>query len=175
KSKGTFILARTFAEHLDPSALRYLYASKLGPKVDDIDLSFDEFTAKVNAELVNKVVNLASRSSRFVRDSGLSPAYPDDGGLFAQGGAAGDEIARAYAEWDFARATRLAMALADRANEYLDRAAPWAKKKEGGKEAEVRDICTVALNLFRQIMIYLAPVVPRLAAGAAELLGCRLD
>lgn len=175
KSKGTFILASTFREHLDPSALRYFYASKLGPKVDDIDLSFDEFTAKVNAELVNKVVNLASRSARFVRESGLSPVYPDDGGLFAQAAAAGEEIAKAYGEWDFARATRLAMALADRANEYLDRAAPWAKKKEGGKEAEVRDICTVALNLFRQIMIYLAPVVPRLAADAAPLLGCTFD
>ncbi|MFT3768565.1 MAG: methionine--tRNA ligase [Minicystis sp.] len=175
KSKGTFILASTFREHLDPSALRYFYASKLGPRVDDIDLSFDELVARVNAELVNKVVNLASRSARFVREGGLSPAYPEDGGLFAAGAAAGEEIAHAYAEWDFARAVRLTMALADRANEYLDRAAPWAKKKEGGRDAEVRDICTVALNLFRQIMIYLAPIVPRIAADAGQLLGGRLD
>ncbi len=171
KTKGTFILASTFREHLDPSALRYFYACKLGPKVDDIDLSFEEFVARVNAELVNKVVNLASRSARFVRESGLAPAYPEDGGLFAQGAAAGDEIAKAYADWDFARATRLAMGLADRANEYLDRAAPWSRKKEGGKDAEVRDICTVALNLFRQIMIYLAPIVPRIARDAELLLG----
>jgi methionyl-tRNA synthetase len=174
KSKGTFILASTYREHLDPSALRYFFACKLGPKVDDIDLSFEEFVARVSSELVNKVVNLASRSARFVKESGLSPVYPDDGGLFSQGAAAGEEIAKAYADWDFARATRLAMGLADRANEYLDRAAPWTRKKEGGKDAEVRDICTIALNLFRQIMIYLAPVVPRIARDAEALLGVSL-
>jgi methionyl-tRNA synthetase len=174
KSKGTFILASTFAEHVDPAALRYFYASKLGPKVDDIDLSFDEFVARVNAELVNKVVNLASRSARFVRESGLSAEYPDDGGLFAQGVASGEEIAKAYGEWDFARVTRLAMALADRANEYLDRAAPWTKKKKGGLEREVQDICSIALNLFRQIMVYLAPVLPSVAQESAKLLGCSL-
>jgi methionyl-tRNA synthetase len=176
KSKGTFVLARTYIEAgLDPSALRYFYASKLGPKVDDIDLDIAEFSARVSTELVNKVVNLVSRSSRFVRETGLSAAYPDDGGLFAAGAAMGDEIAKAYSEWDFARVTRLVMAHADKANAYLDAAAPWKAKKEGGKEAEVQAICTVALNLYRQIIVYLAPIVPRLADETAKLLSCSTD
>lgn len=173
KSKGTFVLAQSYLEAgLDPSALRYFYASKLGPKVDDIDLDIHEFATRVSTELVNKVVNLVSRSSRFVRDSGLSASYPEDGGLFAAGVALGDEIAKAYADWDFARVTRLVMAQADRANEYLDREAPWTKKKQPGKEAEVQAICTVALNLYRQIIVYLAPIVPRLAEESATLLSC---
>ncbi len=172
KSKGTFVLARTYLEAgLDPSALRYFYASKLGPKVDDIDLDIGEFASRVSTELVNKVVNLVSRSSRFVRESGLAATYPEDGGLFASGAALGEEIAKAYADWDFARVTRLVMAHADKANAYLDGEAPWTKKKQGD-EAAVQKICTVALNLYRQIIVYLAPIVPRLADETAKLLSC---
>jgi methionyl-tRNA synthetase len=171
KSKGTFIQASTYLEHLDPAYLRYYYASKLGPRVEDLDLSIDEFVAKVNADLVGKVVNLASRTARFVESTGLSPSYPDDGGLFAEAAQRGEEIARAYETWDLARAMRLTMALADRANEYIDRTEPWKLKKRPERAAELRDVCTVALNLYRQLVVYLAPVLPKLAEQSGRLLG----
>jgi methionyl-tRNA synthetase len=170
KRDGTFVLASTFRKHLDVSALRYFYATKLSPKVDDLDLNLDDFVQRVNAELVNKVVNLVSRTSKFLA-SGFADAYPDDGGLFANGAAAAQEIREAYEGWDFARVTRLAMALADRANEFVDRAQPWALAKQADKGEEVRRVATIAMNLFRQIVIYLAPIVPVLADRAADLLG----
>ncbi|MBK8995599.1 MAG: methionine--tRNA ligase [Myxococcales bacterium] len=175
KSKGTFVLARTFLEHLDPAYLRYFYAAKLGSGPADIDLALDELVAKVNSDLVGKVVNLASRSARFVRESGLSAAYPADEGLFQNGVLAGEEIAAAYEAVDYARAMRAVMALADRANEYVDRVQPWTLKKDPGKAAELRDVCTVILNLYRQIVVYLAPVLPKLAEQTAELLGAPLS
>jgi methionyl-tRNA synthetase len=172
KSKGTFVTAATYLEHLDPAHLRYFYASKLGPKVDDLDLNLEEFAAKVNSDLVGKVVNLASRTARFVRDSGLSAAYPEDGGLFRDAAARGAEIAEAYEACDFARAMRLVMGLADRANEYIDREEPWKLKKQPEKAEALRDVCTVALNLYRQLIVYLAPVLPKLAEHSEKLLGC---
>ncbi|AUX47802.1 methionyl-tRNA synthetase [Sorangium cellulosum] len=175
KSKGTFVLASTYLKHLDPSYLRYYYASKLSSKVDDIDLNLEELVNKVNAELVNKVVNLASRSSRFVAQTGLSAAYPEDGGLFAAAAGEAEAIGAAYAGFDYARATRIIVSLADRANEYVDRMQPWALAKQPDRKAEVQAVCTVALNLFRQIVIYLAPVLPKLADDVARLLGCPMD
>lgn len=175
KTKGTFVMARTYLDHLDPSYLRYYYASKLGARVEDFDLNVDEFVQKVNAELVNKIVNLASRSSRFVAKTGLSASYPDDGGLFETAAKAGAEIGEAYAAFDFARAIRIIVGLADRANEYVDRVAPWALAKQAGKEQEVQNACTVALNLYRQIVLYLAPVLPKLAAESGVLLNCAMD
>ncbi len=172
KSKGTFVTASTYLEHMDPAHLRYFYASKLGPKVDDLDLNLEEFAAKVNSDLVGKVVNLASRTARFVKDSGLSAAYPEDGGLFRDAAARGAEIAEAYEACDFARAMRLVMGLADRANEYIDREEPWKLKKQPDKAEALRDVCTVALNLYRQLIVYLAPVLPRLAEHSEKLLGC---
>jgi methionyl-tRNA synthetase len=170
KTKGTFIRAETFLKHVDPAALRYYYASKLGPRLDDLDLNPDEFIDKVNSDLVGKVVNLASRTAKFVLTTGLSEKYPDDGGLFAQGAAAGAAIAEAYQNCDFARASRLIMELADRANPYIDTQAPWKLAKDPSKAGDVRDVCTVGLNLFRQIIVYLAPVLPKLAKEADELL-----
>jgi methionyl-tRNA synthetase len=175
KSKGTFVQASTYLEHLDPAHLRYFYASKLGSKVDDLDLNLEEFTAKVNSDLVGKVVNLASRTARFVKESGLSADYPDDGGLFREAAARGEEIAEAYEACDFARAMRQVMALADRANEYIDREEPWKLKKQPDKAAELRDVCTVALNLYRQLIVYLAPVLPKLAEQSQKLLGAPFD
>lgn len=170
KSKGTFVMARTYLNHLDPAWLRYYYASKLGPRLDDLDLNPDEFVDKINSDLVGKVVNLASRTAKFVQQGGLSQTYPEDGGLFAQAAAAGTEIAAAYENCDYARAMRLIMELADRANPYIDTKKPWVVAKQPENAAELRDICTVGLNLFRQIVIYLAPVLPKLAEQAGALL-----
>ncbi|HWP08698.1 MAG TPA: methionine--tRNA ligase subunit beta, partial [Polyangiaceae bacterium] len=171
KTRGTFLLASTYLEHLDPSYFRYYIASKLGSGLADMDMNLDEFTTRVNSDLVGKVVNLASRSARFVEATGLSERYPDDGGLFEQAARAGDELAEAYEGCDYARAMRGVMALADRANEYVDRMEPWKLAKASERASELRDVCTVILNLYRQIALYLAPVLPRLAKASSELLG----
>jgi len=171
KTKGTFVKAETYLEHLDPAYLRYYYAAKLGPRLDDIDLNLQEFVAKVNSDLVGKVVNLASRSAKFVRKTGLSETYPNDGGLFDGAAEAGDEIAQAYENCDYNKAMRLVMELADRANPYVEAAEPWNLSKDPRKARQLQDVCTVALNLFRQLAVFLAPVLPRLAAQTGELLG----
>jgi len=175
KSKGTFIRAATYLEHLDPSYLRYYYASKLTSGVDDLDLNFDDFIGKVNSDLVGKVVNIASRTAGFVRKTGLSETYPDDGGLFAAAAADGAAIAEAYENGDFSKAMRLIMAAADRANLYVETQKPWEllKKAKDHPEtaAKLQAACSVALNLFRQAAVYLAPVLPRLAEQTGELLG----
>jgi methionyl-tRNA synthetase len=170
KSKGTFIRATTYLEHLDPSYLRYYYASKLTARVDDIDLNFDEIIAKVNADMVGNVVNLASRTAKFAAETGLSKNYPDDGGLFAQAAADGQAIAEAYEACDYARAMRIVMAAGDRANQFIEQRAPWNLRKDPAKVDELRDVCTIGLNLFRQLAVYLAPVLPRLARQTGELL-----
>ena len=172
KSRGTFLLARTYLAHLDPAALRYYYASKLSGGIDDIDLNLEEFAAKVNSDLVGKVVNLASRTARWLEKTGLTAAYPDDGGLFARAAADGAEIAAAYEACDFARAMRAIMLAADRANAYVDAEQPWKLAKAGPEAAgKLQDVATVALNLFRQLAVYLAPVLPRLATDAGALVG----
>jgi methionyl-tRNA synthetase len=170
KSTGTFVRAATYLKHLNPAYLRYYYASKLGPRVDDLDLNLDEFAAKVNSDLVGKVVNLASRTARFVEATGLSSNYPDDGGLFAAAAAEGDSIADAYENCDYNRAMRQIMGLADAANQYVDAKSPWTLRKDETRANEMQDVCTVSLNLFRQIAVYLAPVLPQIAKQAGELL-----
>lgn len=170
KSKGTFIQASTYLKHLDPNYLRYLYATKLGPRLDDLDLNLEEFVTKVNSDLVGKVVNLASRSARFVEAAGLSAVYPDDGGLFREGAAQADAIAAAYEGCDYNSAMRQIMALADKANRYVDEKAPWKLAKDPALATEVQEVCTVVLNLFRQIIVYLAPVLPGLATKVGQLL-----
>jgi methionyl-tRNA synthetase len=171
KSTGTLVAASKYLEHLDPSYLRYFYATKLVPRVEDVDLGPQEFVDKVNSDLVGKVVNLASRTARFLETVGLSDRYPSDDGLFAAGAAAGEEIAGAYESGDFARATRLIMELADRANPYVEQQRPWELRKDADRRQDLQDACTVALNLFRQLCIYLAPVLPQLARQCGELLG----
>jgi len=171
KSEGTFVRARTYLEHLNPAYLRYYYAAKLTPRVEDIDLNLEEFATRVNSDLVGKVVNLASRTAKFVADAGLSETYPDDGGLFAHAAKEGEAIAAAYEACDYNKAMRSIMALADRANPYVEAKEPWQLKKDPARKAELQDVCTVALNLFRQLAIYLAPVLPRLAEQTGELLG----
>jgi methionyl-tRNA synthetase len=170
KSKGTFVSASTYLKHLDPSYLRYFYASKLSSRVEDLDLAVDEFVAKVNSDLVNKVVNLASRSAKFVESTGLSAKYPDDGGLFAEGAKLGDEIREAYEATDYSKAVRLIMSLADRANPFVEDHKPWELRKDAARGSELQDVCTIALNLFRQIVIFLSPVLPQLARQTGDLL-----
>ena len=171
KSKGTFVRASKYLEHLDPSYLRYYYASKLSSRIEDIDLNLDEFVSRVNSDLVGKVVNLASRSAKFVAECGLSETYPDDGGLFETFARQGDAIADCYEAGDFHKAMRMILDLADKANPYVESHAPWELKKHPDQAGELRDVCTVALNLFRQLVIYLSPVLPDLKSRAADLLG----
>ena len=171
KRDGTLIAAETYLKYAKPSYLRYFYATKLSARVEDLDLKIDELTEKVNSDLVGKVVNLASRVGKFANATGLSPQYPEDGGLFAAAAAAGDEIAAAYEACDYARAMRRIMELADAANPFVEHAKPWEMKKDPERQVELRDVCTVALNLFRQLAIYLAPVLPDLAGQCGQLLG----
>jgi methionyl-tRNA synthetase len=170
KSKGTFVRASTYLKHLDPSYLRYFYATKLSSRVEDLDLAVDEFVAKVNTDLVNKVVNLASRSAKFVESTGLSKKYPDDGGLFAAAANLGNEIREAYEATDYSKAVRLIVGLADQANPYVEDHKPWELRKDPARAAELQDVCTIALNLFRQIVVYLSPILPRLAKQTGDLL-----
>ncbi len=170
KSTGTLISAETFLKHADPAWLRYFYAAKLTARVEDIDLGLDEFADKINSDLVGKVVNLASRVGKFAGATGLAAVYPNDGGLFQTAAAAGEEIAAAYDAGDYSKAMRRIMELADAANPFVEHARPWDMKKDPAQEAALRDVCTIALNLFRQLAIYLAPVLPRLAQQCGELL-----
>ena len=170
KSKGTFVQAATYLKHLDPAYLRYYYASKLGPRLDDLDLSLDEFVDKANKQLVGGVVNIASRTAKFLGGKTICETYPADGGLFLFGATAHESIAEAYERCDYQTVIRTCKELCDRANAYLDEKAPWTLAKQPDKAEEVRQICSVGLNLFRQIIVYLAPVLPRLAQQAGELL-----
>ena len=170
KSKGTFVQAATYLKHLDPAYLRYYYASKLGPRLDDLDLSLDEFVDKANKQLVGGVVNIASRTAKFLGGKSLCETYPADGGLFLFAAAAHESIAEAYERCDYQTVIRTCKELCDRANAYLDERAPWTLAKQPDQAEVVRQICSVGLNLFRQIVVYLAPVVPRLAQQASELL-----
>lgn len=170
KSDGTFIKAATYAKHLDTSYLRYYFAAKLGPRLDDLDLNLDDFANRIDSDLVGKVVNLASRTAKFAQQTGLADVYPEDGGLFQQAAQAGTEIAEAYESCDFNRAMRLVLDIANQANPYVEQKEPWVLNKDPARTDELRDVCTVALNLFRQLAVYLAPVLPRLAQQAGELL-----
>ncbi len=170
KSRGTFVKAATYAEHLDPAYLRYFFASKLSSRIDDLDLNLDEFKTKVDSDLVGKVVNIASRCAKFVSGGNLSETYPDDGGLFQEAAAQGDKFAELYENCEYSALTREVMLLADKANQYIEGKEPWTLKKDESKQEELRDICTVGLNLFRQVIVYLAPILPSLAEKTNELL-----
>lgn len=171
KSRGTFVRASKYLEHLNPNYLRYYYATKLSSKVEDLDLNLEEFVARVNSDLVGKVVNLASRTAKFVSESGLSKTYPEDGGLFQTFAGRAEPIADAYEKGDYSKAMRMIMELADLANPYVEANAPWDLRKDPARAAELQDVCTVALNLFRTLVIYLAPVLPDLAGKTGALLG----
>ena len=172
KSRGTFVAADTYLKHLDPEYLRYYYAFKLGAGLDDIDLNLEDFAARVNADLVGKVVNLASRCAGFIeqRFGGELAAELHAPALFAGFVAAGDSIGSAFDQRDYGRAMRETMLLADAANRYIDEQKPWVLARDPATLPKVQQVCTQGLNLFRVLMTYLAPVVPRIAADAARFL-----
>ena len=174
KSRGTFVNARTYLDHLDPEYLRYYFAAKSRPNTDDIDLSLEDFVARVNSDLVGKVVNIASRCAGFVHkgSDGVLGTRCADEQLWQDTVAAGDSIAELYEHGETGKAVREIMALADRANQYIDGAKPWVLAKEDGKQGEVQDVCTLGLNLFRVLMAYLKPVLPRMAEDAETFLAC---
>ncbi|MBF0173323.1 MAG: methionine--tRNA ligase [Magnetococcales bacterium] len=165
KSRGTFITARSYLQQLDPEYLRYYYAAKLGKGVDDIDLNLDDFIQRVNSDLVGKVVNLASRTAGFIHkhfQGQLSRDYPEDRGLFKLFLDEMKTIAEFYHEREFARAMRAIMNLADHANRYVEEKAPWTLARDNHLK-ELQETCTVALNLFRLLMVLLHPVLPSMA------------
>ncbi len=169
KSRGTFITARRYLQHFPAEYLRYYFAAKLGSGIDDMDMNLDEFTTRLNSEIVGKLVNIASRCAGFVtRNAGgrLADVLADRE-LYAAFVAAGGGIAQHYENRDTAAAVRDIMALCDRANQYVDSRKPWMLAKDPKNAAEVQAVCTQALNLFRVLMIYLTPVLPAMAARAS--------
>jgi methionyl-tRNA synthetase len=172
KSRGTFINAQTYLEHLNPEYLRYYFAAKLTAAVDDIDLNLEDFIQRVNSDLVGKVVNIASRTAKFINNAGgVLASEIADKDLWQKFVDAGETIAALYEAREFSKAMREIMALADAANEYIATQAPWKLAKEAGAEAQTQAVCTLGINMFRAILTYLKPVVPTLAADAEAFLG----
>ena len=173
KSRGTFITARRYLESFAPEYLRYYFAAKLGNGIEDLDMNLEEFTARLNSDIVGKLVNIASRCAGFIArgSAGQLAGSLADPELFAAFAAAAAPIGAAYESLDYAGAMREIMALADRANQYIDLRKPWLLAKQPDSGAEVQAVCTQGLNLFRVLMIYLAPVLPEMAAKSARFLG----
>ena len=173
KSRGTFVMARTFLDQgLAPEALRYYFATKTSGGVDDLDLNFADFTARVNSDLVGKFVNLASRCAGFIEkrfDGQLAGQLPDHA-MYARFAAQLAPIAEAYERNEAATALRLTMALADEANKYIDEHKPWVLAKQEGSDAQLQAVCTQGLNLFRVLAAALKPVLPRVAQQAEGFL-----
>lgn len=172
KSRGTFIKARTYLEHLNPEYLRYYFAAKLSSGVDDIDLNLEDFSARVNSDLVGKVVNIASRCAGFINksfDARLATSIGDNQ-LSKQAVAAADSIANAYENREYSRAMREIMSLADKVNQFIDEKQPWVIIKSVERHAEVHETCTIGINCFRQLIIFLKPVLPKVAEQAEVFL-----
>ncbi len=172
KSRGTFIKARTYLDNLNPEYLRYYFAAKLGSGIDDLDLNLDDFQARVNSDLVGKVVNIASRCAGFIQkkfDNQLSSNISEPE-LYKKFTNASDHIATLYDKREFNHAIREIMALADLANQYIDTAKPWVLAKEEGKEQQLHDICSMGINLFRALIIFLKPVLPTLTGQSETFL-----
>jgi methionyl-tRNA synthetase len=177
KSRGTFILAETYLAHLDPEYLRYYFAAKLSSGVDDIDLNLEDFVQRVNADLIGKVVNIASRCAGFLRkkfDNKLS-AICSEPELVQSFIDAGDSIAALYEAREFNRAMREVIALADRANQYIDDKKPWVMAKDEAQASAVQEVCSVGINLFRVLATYLKPVLPNMAQKSEAFLCTSLD
>ncbi|MBP7608589.1 MAG: methionine--tRNA ligase [Steroidobacteraceae bacterium] len=173
KSRGTLISARTWLDHLPAEYLRYYFASRLGDGVEDLDLNLDDFVAKVNSDVVGKLVNIASRCAGFITrgSAGRLASTLADAALQGEFAAAGERVAALYEGRDLAGAMREIMSLTDRANLYIDQQKPWLMAKDPARAAEVQAVCTQGINLFRVLAVYLKPVMPRLAAGAEKFFG----
>jgi len=171
KSRGTFIKGRTYLDNLNPSYLRYYYAAKLGPGMDDIDLNLEDFVARVNSDLVGKLVNIASRCAGFIskRFDGQLADSLDDPALFAEFAAESETIAGHYERREYSKAMRVVMSLADKANRYIENRKPWVMIRNDDQVADVQTTCTQGLNMFRTLMIYLTPVIPAVAADSQAL------
>lgn len=165
KSRGTFIKARTYLDHLNPEYLRYYFAAKLSDRIEDLDLNFDDFMQRINSDLVGKFINIASRCASFLNKNfaGMLSAKCTDPQLFHEFAKKGDEIANNWSKMEYSHAIRQIMALADRANQYIDEHKPWALIKEAKYQQKVQEICSMGINLFRLLMIYLKPVLPNTA------------
>lgn len=176
KSRGTFITARAYLDHFDADCLRYYYAAKLSSRIDDIDLNLEDFVQRVNSDIVNKVVNLASRTAGFIskRFDGKLAASLDDAKLYQHFVDMQESIAQCFEKREFGKAIREIMALADEANRYIDEKAPWVVAKQEGKEAELQAICTMGINLFRVLMTYLKPILPSLTERSEAFLQTEL-
>lgn len=177
KSKGTFIKAATFLKHFPAETLRYYYAAKSNAKIDDLDLNLEDFIARVNSDLVNKVVNLASRTANFItrKFAGrLAPSLSEDQ-IFGEFRNATASIENAYENREYARAVREIMRLADLANKYVDDTAPWVLAKDPAKDAELHQVCTNALNMFKILLTYLKPIIPSLVKASEDFLGVTLN
>ncbi|WP_439258903.1 methionine--tRNA ligase [Lonepinella sp. BR2930] len=176
KSRGTFIQAATYLKHLDPECLRYYYAAKLSNRIDDLDLNLEDFVQRVNADLVNKLVNLASRNAGFIqkRFNGKLAEKLEDQILFEEFTQQSEQIATLYEHREYGKAIRAVMALADKANKYVDDKAPWVIAKQEGREAELHSVCSMGIELFRVLMGYLKPVLPKLAERAEGFLQTEL-
>ena len=177
KSRGTFINARCYLDHLNPQYLRYYYASKLSNSVEDIDLNLEDFIQKVNSDLVGKVVNIASRCAKFITkgNDGLLSSAIENPTLWQQVSGAGEKIADFYENRDYSKAIREIMAQADAANEYIAAKEPWKLNKDPSNQQQVQDICSLGINLFRVLLIYLKPVLPAMAAEGEAFLNDSLN
>lgn len=177
KSRGTFIKASTWLKHLDADSLRYYYTAKLSSRIDDIDLNLEDFIARVNADIVNKVVNLASRNAGFItkRFSGELSATVASPALYQSFVDAAQSIGEAWDSREFGRAIREIMTMADVANRYVDEQAPWVVAKQEGRDADLQAICSMGINLFRILMTWLKPVLPGLTGRAEAFLNVTLD
>ncbi|MEY0067653.1 methionine--tRNA ligase [Providencia rettgeri] len=177
KSRGTFITARSYLDHLDADCLRYYYAAKLSSRIDDIDFNLEDFVQRVNSDIVNKVVNLASRNAGFIakRFDGKLSANLAEPELYQQFIDAAKVIGEDYNNREYNKAIREIMALADIANRYVDEKAPWVVAKQEGKDQELQDICSMGINLFRVLMTYLKPVLPGLTKRAEAFLNSELS
>ncbi len=177
KSRGTFITAAEYlAAELDPEYLRYYYAAKLGPGLDDIDLQLEDFAARINSDLVGKLVNIASRCASFIErsfDGNLGPRLHDPA-LYEEFAAKRDRIGELYESRAYGKAMRLIMALADRANVWINEHKPWELAKDPARRDELQAVATQGVNLFRVLMTFITPVLPRMASKAAEFLRSEL-